>query len=213
MTRDRIDEEDDDGDGLYFLFSALTFEEGTQGWRHLQTAVACACTCTAGPQPWQHRRPPQCPRQAAVVSTDRTSRRERMVATMTASNVASITGAATHGATGSDGGMVVRSRGSQQIGLQYGDDCRQSQTHAPSWEVASWGRVGGWGGGRTAVVARSRGHRIGVTGWTTCGARRGTILHLLAGHGRRRGRGIGGFVRCGEPRGLRPGVTRGGASG
>jgi hypothetical protein len=35
MTRDRIDEEDDDGDGLYFLFSALTFEEGTQGWRHL----------------------------------------------------------------------------------------------------------------------------------------------------------------------------------
>ncbi|ONM62626.1 hypothetical protein ZEAMMB73_Zm00001d000345 [Zea mays] len=41
-----------------------------------------------------------------------------MVATMTASNAASITGTATHGATGSDGSMVVRSRGSQQIGLQ-----------------------------------------------------------------------------------------------
>jgi hypothetical protein len=165
MTRDRIDEEDDDGDGLYFLFSALTFEEGTQRWRHLQTAVACACTCTAGPQPWQHRRPPQCPRQAAVVSTDRTSRRERMVATMTASNAASITGTATHGATGSDGSMVVRSRGSQQIGLQYGDGCRQSQTHAPSWEVASWGRVGGWGGGsdsgcRAESRASHRGDRM-----------------------------------------------------
>jgi hypothetical protein len=75
------------------------------------------------------------------------------------------------------------------------------------------GVTGEGGGGRTAVVARSRGHRVGVTGWTTCGARRGTILHLLAGHGRRRGRGIGGFLRCGEPQGLRPGVTRGGASG
>jgi hypothetical protein len=31
---------------------------------------------------------------------------------MTASNASSITGAATHGATGSNGGMVVRSRGS-----------------------------------------------------------------------------------------------------
>jgi hypothetical protein len=47
-----------------------------------------------------------------------------MVVTMTASNTASITGAATHGTTGSDGGMVVRSRGSQQIRLRYGDDCQ-----------------------------------------------------------------------------------------
>ena len=70
-----------------------------------------------------------------------------MVATMTASNAASIIGAATHGSMGSDGGMVVRSRGSQQIGLQYGDGCRQSQTHAheASWEVASRGRVVGVG--------------------------------------------------------------------
>jgi hypothetical protein len=171
MTRDRIDEEDDDGDGLYFLFSALTFEEGTQGWRHLQTAVACACTCTAGPQPWQHRRPPQCPRQAAVVSTDRTSRRERMVATMTASNAASITGTATHGATGSDGSMVVRSRGSQQIGLQYGDGCRQSQTQSmgASWDGGRWRHGGGWWGADSGCLAESRASR---GGWTTCGARR-----------------------------------------
>jgi hypothetical protein len=78
---------------------------------------------------------------------------------MTASNAASITGAATHGATGSDGGMVVRSRGSQQIGLQYGDDCRQSQTHAhkASWERASRGRVVGADSGCLAESRPSRG--------------------------------------------------------
>jgi hypothetical protein len=66
---------------------------------------------------------------------------------MTASNAASITGTATHGVTRSDGGMVVRLRGSQQIGLQYGDGCRQSQTHAhtASGEGASRGRVVGGG--------------------------------------------------------------------
>jgi hypothetical protein len=136
-----------------------------------------------------------------------------MVATMTASNAASITDAATHGATGSDGGMVVRSRGSQQIGLQYGDGCRLSAVADSRARSVVGGGVAGEGGGvRTAIVTRSRGHRVGVTGWTTCGARRGTVFHLLVGHGRRRGRGIGGFVRCGEPQWLRPGVTRGGAS-
>jgi hypothetical protein len=84
-----------------------------------------------------------------------------MVATMTASNAMSITGAATHGTTGSNGGMAVRSRGSQQIGLRYGDDYRQSQTHAheASWEGVS--RGGGVVGADNGCLAKSRASRGG----------------------------------------------------
>jgi hypothetical protein len=46
-----------------------------------------------------------------------------MVTTSTAGSAMSIVGAAAHSSIGSDDGMVVSPRGSQQIGPQYCSDC------------------------------------------------------------------------------------------